>query len=57
MNPLMARRQLCDHVSAKGIQARMLYNGSGRAIVSQRARASARSHTPAFNFKSCSPLG
>ena len=26
VNPLMARRQLCDHVRAKGIQARMLYN-------------------------------
>ena len=35
VNPLMAWRQLCDHVRAKGLQARMLYNGSGRATVAE----------------------
>ena len=35
VNPLMARRQLCDHVRAKGIQAHMLYSGSGRATVAE----------------------
>ena len=33
VNPLMAWMQLCDHVRAKGLQARMLYSGSGRATV------------------------
>lgn len=39
-DPPTARRQLCDHVRAKGIQARMLYKGSGRAIVAEEWLAS-----------------
>ena len=40
VNLLMARTQLCDHVRAKGIQARMLYNGFGRATVAEEWLAS-----------------
>ena len=59
--PLMARRQLLITFASKGYRLACCTMDPGGPLSQRNSwlllRASARSHTPAFNFKSCSPLG